>query len=239
MWPLARALSWPLINVPVQIQCDVGDDKLDAITTGGQAEVALATASIVNHNGDINHLDQKLCCRYECPAGCPEKGKPCCCEVQLRNGHHSSAKKSNGNLFSRLIRFSRANGNGNLNSRRNKNLMNGHAEGKTTDGGGENPAVQLNGDRSVIVDEEQQEKKIVTSSPTFQQLILTRRLLCRHYYPEGGWGWLIIIVAVLVQTLSHGLHLAFGILLLPASRRFYTRWYHTSKYFSKIDNGLA
>ncbi|KAL0275557.1 UNVERIFIED_CONTAM: hypothetical protein PYX00_003374 [Menopon gallinae] len=33
----------------------------------------------------------------------------------------------------------------------------------------------------------------------------------QHYYPEGGWGWLIVICAVIVQCLNHGLHTSWGI----------------------------
>ena len=29
--------------------------------------------------------------------------------------------------------------------------------------------------------------------------------LFQHYYPEGGWGWVIVTCAVLVQVTNHGL----------------------------------
>lgn len=73
-------------------------------------------------------------------------------------------------------------------------------------------------------------KRLPTSSPTFQQLIMTRRLLCRHYYPEGGWGVVIVIVACLVQTITHGLQLCFGILLLTTARKFQAHWTDASKW---------
>jgi hypothetical protein len=44
--------------------------------------------------------------------------------------------------------------------------------------------------------------------------------LKQHYYPEGGWGWVVVVVGVLVQLLSHGLHVAYGVLLGEAVRRF-------------------
>jgi hypothetical protein len=44
--------------------------------------------------------------------------------------------------------------------------------------------------------------------------------LKQHYYPEGGWGWVVVVVGVLVQLLSHGLHVASGVLLGEAVRRF-------------------
>jgi hypothetical protein len=37
--------------------------------------------------------------------------------------------------------------------------------------------------------------------------------LTQHYYPEGGWGWVVVVVAVCVQILTHGLQYSFGILL--------------------------
>lgn len=42
----------------------------------------------------------------------------------------------------------------------------------------------------------------------------------QHYYPEGGWGWLVLFCAVLVQVLTHGLHVAVGVLTPEVLRRF-------------------
>lgn len=39
----------------------------------------------------------------------------------------------------------------------------------------------------------------------------TLRTLKVHYYPEGNWGWIVLLVGVIVQTFNHGLQLAFGI----------------------------
>ncbi|KAG8039206.1 hypothetical protein G9C98_003513 [Cotesia typhae] len=44
--------------------------------------------------------------------------------------------------------------------------------------------------------------------------------LQNHYYPEGFWGYVIVIVGVIVQLLSHGLQTAFGILLALTVRQF-------------------
>lgn len=44
--------------------------------------------------------------------------------------------------------------------------------------------------------------------------------LKQHYYPEGGWGWVIVVCAVLVQCLSHGLHGAAGILYDETLKKF-------------------
>ncbi|KAK2579598.1 hypothetical protein KPH14_010892 [Odynerus spinipes] len=47
-----------------------------------------------------------------------------------------------------------------------------------------------------------------------------RLTLKKHYYPEGGWGRTIVLVAVLVQLLSHGLQLAAGVILTPTIAHF-------------------
>jgi len=41
-----------------------------------------------------------------------------------------------------------------------------------------------------------------------------------HYYPEGNWGFVIAGIAVLVQVLTHGVQLSFGIFLLAAKGFF-------------------
>lgn len=47
-----------------------------------------------------------------------------------------------------------------------------------------------------------------------------RVTLKRHYYPEGGWGWTVLAVALSVQLICHGLQMAFGVLAMPAIKRF-------------------
>ena len=42
----------------------------------------------------------------------------------------------------------------------------------------------------------------------------------RHYYPEGGWGWLVLVAAICVHILSHGLHLAGGTFLDCVGEKF-------------------
>lgn len=58
------------------------------------------------------------------------------------------------------------------------------------------------------------------TSPTFQQLMAARRLLCRRYYPEGGWGWCIVVVATLVNIITHGLQLSYGVHMNATAMRF-------------------
>lgn len=44
--------------------------------------------------------------------------------------------------------------------------------------------------------------------------------LKQHYYPEGGWGWVVLICAVLVHVLSHGLHTSTGLVYLEILDKF-------------------
>ena len=53
----------------------------------------------------------------------------------------------------------------------------------------------------------------------------------QHYYPEGGWGFVVVIVAIIVQIITHGLQLSFGILILAIKRRWPDAGYvQISKY---------
>lgn len=65
----------------------------------------------------------------------------------------------------------------------------------------------------------------VPGRPTSRLVADLRQLLTlkQHYYPEGGWGWVILIVGILVQILSHGIHGASGIILPQIAGRFGTR----------------
>lgn len=44
--------------------------------------------------------------------------------------------------------------------------------------------------------------------------------LYRHYYPEGGWGWTVLVVCVLVSILDHGMQLSAAVLVGPASVKY-------------------
>lgn len=52
--------------------------------------------------------------------------------------------------------------------------------------------------------------------------------LKQHYYPEGGWGWFIVLIAVVVQTLNHGVQMASGTLLPLILKRFPTATYKSA-----------
>jgi len=56
-----------------------------------------------------------------------------------------------------------------------------------------------------------------------RQLVTDLRQLLtlrQHYYPEGGWGWVILLVGLLVQILSHGAHGAVGVFLQQVKVKF-------------------
>lgn len=47
-----------------------------------------------------------------------------------------------------------------------------------------------------------------------------RITLKKHYYPEGGWGHVIVTVAILVQVICHGLQLGSAVMLVPSVEKF-------------------
>lgn len=44
--------------------------------------------------------------------------------------------------------------------------------------------------------------------------------LRRHYYPEGGWGWVVVVCAVLVHVINHGVQLSSSQLVFPGVDKF-------------------
>uniref|UniRef100_A0A336KAV3 CSON006629 protein n=1 Tax=Culicoides sonorensis TaxID=179676 RepID=A0A336KAV3_CULSO len=44
--------------------------------------------------------------------------------------------------------------------------------------------------------------------------------LRQHYYPEGGWGWIISVVALFIQIITHGLQLSCGIFMYGIMRQY-------------------
>ena len=52
-----------------------------------------------------------------------------------------------------------------------------------------------------------------------KKMNLNIRTLKQHYYPEGGWGWIIVLVTLCVQLISHGLqvNLAMYLMAVPKS----------------------
>ncbi|CAN7989558.1 unnamed protein product, partial [Ixodes hexagonus] len=54
-------------------------------------------------------------------------------------------------------------------------------------------------------------------SRTEQKIAATIR---QHYYPEGGWGWVVLVCVFLVNSLTWGLQLNYGVLHGPVVRQF-------------------
>lgn len=61
-----------------------------------------------------------------------------------------------------------------------------------------------------------------TNAASRQLVAELRQLLTlkQHYYPEGGWGWVVLLVGLLVQILSHGAHGAVGVFLQQVAVKF-------------------
>ena len=68
-------------------------------------------------------------------------------------------------------------------------------------------------------------EKLVAILNPYDKKVKELRTLKQHYYPEGGWGWVIVLVTVAVQILSHGLQfgLAIYVISLPKTSIIYRR----------------
>ena len=42
----------------------------------------------------------------------------------------------------------------------------------------------------------------------------------QHYYPEGGWGYVVLFCASLVNILAHGLQMSFSVILVAILARW-------------------
>ena len=61
----------------------------------------------------------------------------------------------------------------------------------------------------------------------------------QHYYPEGGWGYVILIVAFFSHFLASGVQIGFLILLPFASRRYQADQLEVGKLKSHISNSVV
>ncbi|XP_069174830.1 monocarboxylate transporter 12 isoform X2 [Procambarus clarkii] len=61
----------------------------------------------------------------------------------------------------------------------------------------------------------------------------------RHYYPEGGWGWVVLFMALLIHMASHGLHQAAGIILLHILKQFPEENLITASWLGGLSTSLA
>ncbi|CAD6205067.1 GSCOCG00003127001-RA-CDS, partial [Cotesia congregata] len=59
--------------------------------------------------------------------------------------------------------------------------------------------------------------------------VQVQKVVYSHYYPEGGWGWIIVLVGILAHLLSSGVQLSLaGLLALPAKLKFHRQPLDTS-----------
>ncbi|XP_048513585.1 uncharacterized protein LOC105690694 isoform X2 [Athalia rosae] len=81
----------------------------------------------------------------------------------------------------------------------------------------------------------------VPGRPASRLVADLRQLLTlkQHYYPEGGWGWVILVVGMMVQLLSHGIHGATGVLLPQVAGRFGPRVDLQSGWLGAMSTGVA
>lgn len=42
----------------------------------------------------------------------------------------------------------------------------------------------------------------------------------RHYYPESGFGWIILVVGILIAIITHGFQLSAVLFLIPVQKKF-------------------
>ena len=76
---------------------------------------------------------------------------------------------------------------------------------------------------SVIQDDGNSAGTIASRATVISAKTLRKRRIAsifQHYYPEGGWGYVILLCGFLVQILTHGLQLSFGIFLPIIFHRF-------------------
>ena len=69
-----------------------------------------------------------------------------------------------------------------------------------------------NTDKSKL--DKQLDKQISTSGTS------TSSTITQHYYPEGGWGYVALVTALLCHTLVWGVHLSSGIVILSLLTKF-------------------
>lgn len=62
---------------------------------------------------------------------------------------------------------------------------------------------------------ENEENESLTALNAWKKITLRK-----HYYPEGDWGYVIVVITILVHLVCHGLQLASGLLMSPAMTRF-------------------
>lgn len=78
---------------------------------------------------------------------------------------------------------------------------------------------------------DEQEEESLTAMNARKKITLKR-----HYYPEGGWGHVIVLLAILVQLICHGVQLGSGVLLSSMVQQFQCNVGHTGMNYLRIDS---
>lgn len=76
-----------------------------------------------------------------------------------------------------------------------------------------------------------QEAKNATRLVTDLRQLMTLR---QHYYPEGGWGWLITVIGVIMQLISHGLHMSVGVFIVEIMKTYRVSSIRAGEWLVKV-----
>ena len=76
---------------------------------------------------------------------------------------------------------------------------------------------EQNPDQPKGVESEKSSLKLVMLNP-FDKKMKELRTLKQHYYPEGGWGWVIVLVTLCVMIISHGLQVTLAMYLMAVPK---------------------
>ena len=82
---------------------------------------------------------------------------------------------------------------------------------------------------------------VAAAAAAGEQLLRRKKIasIFQHYYPEGDWGYVILVVALAVQILVHGMQLGFGLLLTAMPRRWTRHQEHFVTNSGKKDTFLS
>lgn len=77
-----------------------------------------------------------------------------------------------------------------------------------------------------------QEPKTSSRLVTDLRQLMTLR---QHYYPEGGWGWLITAIGIIMQCIAHGLHMSVGVFIVEIMRSFRVSSIRAGELITELD----
>ncbi|XP_048513586.1 monocarboxylate transporter 10-like isoform X3 [Athalia rosae] len=96
----------------------------------------------------------------------------------------------------------------------------------------------LEGGLTRYVDPADREEEDETEESLTTMNARKRITLKKHYYPEGGWGFTVLLVAVLIQLLCHGLQTGNGPFMVFVAERFAKPIVH-SGWLGAMSTGVA